>query len=306
MKRILHIALGRENPEMEDALASMGGYRIIDWTTEQDINAKILEVVREFRPNLTFMQLQGKDIVSLDTMNQLRFSNIFTVNWTGDVREDIEWYKDYAVYFDNTLFTNETDVKALKAEGLLAGFLPVGFQDRIYNNKPNGNFVHGGDIVFMANNYEGRFPMSEFRKDIADFLRGIYSGDFCLYGTGWGLYNVSLNSRPQDEAAIYRSAKIGISISHFDYERYYSDRMLRIMACGCFCLSYHYKGIEKDFKIGEHLDTFKSEEELKDKIDYYLGHESVRKKIAEAGHDLVWNTCRWPHRIADLKNIIGW
>lgn len=304
-KRILHIALGRENPEMADALLSLGGYRCIDWTSSPNINTDLIEICAEFEPDLIFMQLQGSGVISLDTIKYIHSTfNAITVNWTGDVREDIEWFKEYAPYFTHTLFTNKTDVESLRAEGLRSDFLQVGFQDRIY--KKEGEFASCPDIVFMANNYTNRFPMSQYRKDIADLLKISYPDSFGLFGTGWGPHIKNYNSLPNHEAAMYRSAKIGISISHFDYERYHSDRHLRIMACGCFCLSYHYKGIERDFKIGEHLDTFKSEKELKDKIDYYLKNDEVRNRIAAAGQKYVWDNCRWQNRIDELKKIIGW
>lgn len=305
MRKILHVALGRQNVEMEKAISELGETVIIDWTTEPDIDNKIINTCCDFKPDLVFMQIQGGDVIKESTVEKIRnVCDAILINWTGDVREDISWYKQYAKHFHYTLFTSETDAVALNSAGLSSGYLQVGFQDNIYNKEVSP--ITGSSTVFCANNYPDRFPLSKLRSDIVEFLQSEYNSDFGLYGFGWGSGIENLNSLPQKEAAIYRGAKIGISVSHFNYERYHSDRQLRIIACGCFCLSYHYDGIEKDFIIGQHLDTFKTNDELKQKIDYYLSNKEKREEIANNGQDFVWNNCRWVNRINELKKIIGW
>ena len=45
--------------------------------------------------------------------------------------------------------------------------------------------------------------------------------------------------------------------------------------------------IEKYFKIGKEIEIFNSEEELIEKIRFYLNNDSARKKIAKAGYNRV-------------------
>ena len=59
------------------------------------------------------------------------------------------------------------------------------------------------------------------------------------------------------------------------------------MGCGTLCLSYKYPGIEKEYKIGKHLDVWEDFDDLKDKIKYYLKNDYLRDKIAKAGCEYV-------------------
>ena len=62
--------------------------------------------------------------------------------------------------------------------------------------------------------------------------------------------------------------------------------MLRILGSGTFCLSHYYDDIEKDYKIGKHLDVFHDIPELIEKCNYYLSHPTQAQKIAEQGYKL--------------------
>jgi spore maturation protein CgeB len=105
------------------------------------------------------------------------------------------------------------------------------------------------------------------------------------------------------ESQIYQNSKIGLSISHYCSDRYTSDRLLRIMASGCFALVHHYPNIEKDFTPGEHIDTFKNDSELIEKIDYYLGNEEERNRIAKQGYELVHSKHTYKNMVEDIINL---
>ena len=65
-----------------------------------------------------------------------------------------------------------------------------------------------------------------------------------------------------------------------------SLRVMDVLACGGFLVTSYHKGIEGLFN-DEHLVTFSSEEELLDKIDFYLKNEDARVKISAAGRRIV-------------------
>ena len=70
------------------------------------------------------------------------------------------------------------------------------------------------------------------------------------------------------------------------------------MGSGCFALSHHYDGIEKDFEVEKHLVTFHDFDGLRNKIDYYLQNEDERNKIAMAG-------CKHVHQKFTTKNMVN-
>ncbi|MDX2000938.1 MAG: glycosyltransferase [Chitinophagales bacterium] len=299
---ILHIALGSHQRAQAKALATLGSVYTIDWTKDRaNLDQHILRALTVFQPQLTFMQLQSPGLVTKETL--LAIPGI-KVNWTGDVRHPIpQWYIDLAPYFSVTLFNNMTDVHTMRSQDLKADYLNIGFENDVYI--PNGPTISCADIVFMGNNYKGYFPLSNYRKKMVAHLKKRYDANFAVYGTGWGEGVEDLNHQPQSEAMVYRSCKIAISLSHFNYERYTSARPLRIMGSGAFCLSHAYQGIEKDFTPEQHLDVFHDLDHLTEQIDYYLACDGIRKTIAEAGCQRVHEQFTWQKRIEDLLRIIA-
>lgn len=254
------------------------------------------------KPDVIFFQLQTPDTLPIEILKKLPG---FKINWTGDVRHPLpNWYIDSGKYFDLTLFSNYTDVKDARKKHIAADYLQTSADEHWYNaNGPK--HLKGPAIIYMGNHYPGSFPLSRLRYDMCKRLKDVYGTHFGIYGANMdelGAVNTMFNH--QYCAALYRNSKIAINLSHYNYERYSSDRMYRIMLTGAFCLSHHYKAIEKDFEPGVHLDTWKTLDELQNKIEYYLGHEKERQKIAAAGlkHILKFHT--WAYRMKELKELI--
>jgi len=297
--KVLHISLGTHQTSQAKALQDIASeYKTFDWTQYQNnpqvLRDKISQLIDSgFSPDITFMQLQREGLMTPDILNKIPGKKY---NWTGDVRDPIpQWYVNIAPYFTATLFSNQHDVDVFRSKGLNAHFLNIGFEEPDYNL--NGEKIKSG-VVFMGNNYVNQFPLSQFRLNMVNSVLGLQ-----VYGANWNNAVSNLNENPKKEAAIYRGCEIAINLSHFDYDRYSSDRLFRIMACGAFCLSHHYKGIEKDFKVGEHLDTWKTIPELIEKINYWRLRPDERALIAQNGYRKVWANHTWGARI---KQLLAW
>jgi spore maturation protein CgeB len=139
---------------------------------------------------------------------------------------------------------------------------------------------------------------------MVDFLKKEYGAQFGVYGSNWGSHETgNMMGDQKREADIYRGCKIAINFSHFDYERYSSDRMFRLMASGAFCLSHRYAGIHLDFESGVDLACWDSFEHLKFQIDYYLKNEDQRKVIAEKGCKLAHEKFTFDAMISNLLKL---
>jgi hypothetical protein len=156
------------------------------------------------------------------------------VDWFGDVRDPLpKCYVDRFPFVNVTACTNYPDVEAMCAMGHDARFLQVGYDELIY--RPDGYTMPTPPIVFMGNNYHGRFPLSDAREAMVARMRAEFGKDFAVYGTGWGPGVKRLN--PEQEAATYRGALVAINFDHFDRVGFFSDRWLRAQACGCAALN---------------------------------------------------------------------
>lgn|SRR3990167_621588 len=250
-------------------------------------NDKILNLFESHKPDLVFMQVQRGGVIGLDLIQHMSQKSLI-INWSGDCRDPIpQWYFDFNPYCV-TCFSNEKHAQEIGGE-----YLQIGIDPEIFFKRKS---QVGADIVFMANQYN-KFPLSEYRNQAVEFLRSNYKYNFKLFGSGWKTDGSFMGDQTA-ESNYYAGSKIGISISQFDIDRYFSDRLIRIMGSGCFALSHHYAGIEKDFKVGTHLDSFCNLEELKNKIDFYLNNDNERQRIASNGYKHV-------HRNFTTKNMVN-
>lgn len=283
--RVLHIGLsatGYPLNGLQKALMRLGEYDEIN-TATPNINEAIKKKSDSFKPDLVWIQVQRRDIVSIDAGEYLRKNGAFVMNWTGDVRTpQPSFYEDLGRHIDLTLFSNVTDVEILNSRGVKSDYLQIGYDPEIYT--PIGDKIQSQEIVFLGNNLVDKFPLSVFRGELVAFLKSHYAHRFGVYGSGWFNGQGSYMGNQMGEARLYRSSKIAVNCSHFDFKRYSSDRLFRILGSGVFCLSKWYPDIELDFTDGEHLVIWKDLNDLKQKIDYYLNNPVERERISKNGN----------------------
>jgi spore maturation protein CgeB len=267
-------------------------------TNDRNLNNRIVEDCKEFNPDLVFIQVQSPGIIYNSTLKDIRPFCGKIINFTGDVRDPLPtWYIETGKLLDLTLFVSMTDV--IKARDYInCDWIQIGFDDTIFNKSTTP--VKSADIVFMANNY-GSFPISKYRKDIVTILSNEFNGRFEVFGTGWGR-SKNLNASLLNQAAVYRGCKIAINCSHYNHSMYSSDRILRIMGSGAFCLSHDFK--DHSILYGDHLRTFTNINDLVEKCHYYLENEEERIRIANNGYEFTHTLYTWDKFVQNLINYI--
>lgn len=129
------------------------------------------------------------------------------------------------------------------------------------------------DVVFIGN---FQSPYHENRKDILIEINKSFN-----------LKIVSGREYSSENKYLYRDVPISLAISP-QIKGYTSNRLYNILACGGFCLSLYFEGIEKLFEKEKHLDWFHTPEEANKLIKFYLEHPKKRKEIAKAGKELYY------------------
>ena len=305
--KVLHVSLttaASPQTAQKNALKQLGTYQELDWMKHRTNTETIFyNMCTSMKPDLVFMQLQTGGVLSPAAIKKVKPFVGKIVNWTGDVRQPTpQWYLHMGRVCDLTLFTNDADIETLKAKGIPADYLQIGYDEKVYSK--NGTNVNCPEIIFMGNNYGAMFPLSNQRSQMVNTMKKRFGDRFGIYGANWNHPAGDLNSDWMKEAAVYRSCKIAINFSHFNLSRYSSDRLFRIMGCGTFCLTHDYDNLDTEFYPGCHLDSWSSIDELVMKSQKYLTDIKNRQLIAQQGHTLVSNTCTWKHRIEQLKQII--
>ena len=279
-------------------------YREINTNSKEKGN-EMVRVSSEIKPDIIFLQYQQADVIAPEVFIRMKADNpnAWIVNYTGDVRHPLPThYIDTGKIIDCTLFCNVTDVWEARRLGIKSEYLQYGIDPEIYFHAESQSNIP--KIVFLGNNYTNQFPLSIQRKQMVDFLKKEYGTRFGVYGTNWGTHETgNLMGNQFGEANIYRACKIAINFSHFDYERYSSDRMFRIMASGALCMTHRYAGMHLDFDSGENVVAWDTFEHLKFQIDYYLDNEEQRKQIAKAGCELVHRTHTFDAMVFNLIKL---
>lgn len=79
-----------------------------------------------------------------------------------------------------------------------------------------------------------------------------------------------------------------------------NHRIFEALSMGCFVLTDHCDEIEQLFEVGTEIVTYRSAQDLVEKVDYFLSHEAERQRIAEAGHQRFLRDYTWLTRAADM------
>jgi len=308
MKIFRIVLTGEEPPHYTITNAFKSVFDEVDtlyWDEFKDIdlmNQIVQAGVRAKKYDAVFMQIQGEKIISLETAKVLS-ENSLVINWTGDVRTDISWYIEIAPYVV-TLFTNNTDVKKLKELGLNSEYLQCGYDHKIYFNKQKNRY---DNIAFCGNYYsQMQFPLTNQRVEAVRLLKMHYPDKFNLYGSNW--YAVNLKSEGiannEKEALLYNVTSLALSISHFNYSRYFSDRLLREMACGCCVLSHRFEDCELEFEDSKQIVYWDNHKDLLQKIDYYISNPKKARDIGNEASEYVSKKYTWGVFAQNIKELI--
>ncbi len=82
---------------------------------------------------------------------------------------------------------------------------------------------------------------------------------------------------------IFKNSKINLNITSKAIRSGLPQRIFDIMSSGGFVLSNYQPEIGELFEIGGEIAVYESIDDLIEKCEYYLSHDSLRKEIAEAG-----------------------
>lgn len=303
--RILHIGIfGTEDPNCGLANAFMNHCNEFKALNVNDvmIEHNIITLIRHWKPELVFMQIQTAGKINIKTIKKLKATGAFIINWNGDVRDTTpNWMVELAPYV-LSCFSNMRDVNYIRSLGYKAEWLECYVDTELYNPIGLGN-INSPDIVFMGNN-NSNFPLSAFRIEMCKELKKEYKKNFGIFGNGKDS-DLNLNGNQLAEAEVYRASKIAINVSHYEIEKYTSDRMLRILSMGSpICLAKEYPNMP--YIDGVHLRTWKTIDELKELIKYYLDpiNELERQTIANNGRELILNNYTYTHFVKNLKSFI--
>lgn len=102
---------------------------------------------------------------------------------------------------------------------------------------------------------------------------------------------------------IFKQSRINLNISRRGMRSAVPLRCFDIMGSGGFLLSNFQSGFLDLFVPGEDFACYENQEDLLQKIGYYLAHEDERAAIARSGHDKVAADHTYRHRVREMLDF---
>lgn len=193
--------------------------------------------------------------------------------------------------YDCHFFANSANNKDyLKRGAKKAVFLPFAADPHIFYPAqvcPDEKQRLGADIVFVGT----------YEKERAQALEKLCSlgYDIKVYGCNWQkashcgclIKKHSIMRRPvfgQEMSEVFNSSRIILAFLRKLNQDSQTMRTYEIPACAGFMLHERTPEALALFEEGKEAEFFGSFQELKDKIDFYLKNEALRRQIAQAGY----------------------
>lgn len=103
---------------------------------------------------------------------------------------------------------------------------------------------------------------------------------------------------------VFKKSRINLNISLRSIRSGIPLRAFDIMGCGGFLLSNYQEDFLENFTPGEDFVCYESEQDLLQKIDYYLAHEDERQAITKNGHDKVAAAHTYRDRVRQMLSCL--
>ena len=219
------------------------------------LNAKTIEVMRQAAPKAVFIGGDGDPWPKLqkDRIETARQLDILTATNDGQFLQD---YRDAGVP--------------------LCVFMP-NMCDPDIDHRYDVSSKWRTDILWTGKAKHHADSSETLREEIVNKL--VQRENCTVYGCC---------GRPQiggfDYLYAISGARMGVNVNAVNSVRlYHSDRLTHYLACGTFVLGKRVPDTDLLFKDGVHLRYFDTVEEFFDLTDWYLKHETERKKVGDAG-----------------------
>lgn len=104
---------------------------------------------------------------------------------------------------------------------------------------------------------------------------------------------------------VFHCSKINLNISLRSIRSGIPLRAFDIIGCGGFLLSNYQADFADCFVAGEDFDFYEDENDLLNKLDYYLSHDSIRAEIAANDQRKLTEQHTFLHRIRQMLEVIS-
>jgi spore maturation protein CgeB len=254
--------------------------------------------------------------VSERFVNILRKYNVNTAVWLLDDPHEIDFSKRYSYFYDYVFTVEKESVEIHKRKVKDVFYLPLGYDEDIFSPK-DVDEKYKSDICVLGSGFKERIELLEKIYPYIKNRKLKLVGKWDNLSSQSPLLNHVVEGvvRPEVASLYYSGAKIVIN-QHRDETGSLigtninevkgispNPRLFECIACGSFCIiDDKRKGAFDFFKKTAEIDSFSSDLELTEKINFWLDNETLRKKAAKNAN-LKNKTNSMTERIMEMEKL---
>ncbi len=267
--------------------------------------------VMEFAPDLCITMAQAP--VSNTFTARLRQSGILTAFWYVENWRHFPYWKDIAPLYDAFfhiqpgVFEEQLDVAGCTHHAFIQTGCDPGIHHPVTLTEKEES-VYRCDVSFAGAGYTNRIAL----------FKGLTGIDFKIWGVNWVDRDLSRNATIHEGwfdtdtyLKIAAGSKINLNL-HSSAHHYGVDptcdalnpRVFEIAAAGGFQLCDPCIGLEQYFDTETEIPVYRSLDELREKINWYLSHEDERIEAARLAHERAINEHTYIARAQSMLDFI--
>ncbi|TLM66183.1 MAG: spore maturation protein [Deltaproteobacteria bacterium] len=211
--------------------------------------------------------------------------------------------KELPVYDRILSFSKVTTGYFREVLGLDTDYFPFGARD--IPGEPSAD-PHI-DVLFVGSADLRRVLLLEKIRDVVS-----------IYGKRWDRHRPLMSPQLRERVspqevwgdtlhALLHDSRIILNITRGDFYAAETGLNLRIfeaLSAGGFLLTDYCDELKALFQLGVELETYRSSDELADKVAYYLRHDDKRRAIAARGHERFCRDFTWRARVRDFMGKV--
>ena len=139
-----------------------------------------------------------------------------------------------------------------------------------------------------------------------EMVRSLKDFPLSLWGdeAEWGSFQLGLKNRGRvsyfkNMPKVFNGSGINLNISRIQQRKGTNQRVFDVPACKAFVLTDYKEELEELFDLGKDIVTFRSFDDLKEKIRFF-SDPSKRSSFIEQGHIRVLSTHTYVHRMGEV------
>jgi spore maturation protein CgeB len=273
---------------------------------KQQFNEHITAIHKSFSPDIVFI-IHGGDIFE-ETIAGLKGSK--KVLWMMDSISRTKEQYPITKVVDYNFFFEKTDIDVLWKQGKRESwFLPLALDEEVYFPTVKKGDI---DILFIGALYENRIKLlekvaNEFKNKSIKVYGTYYSP---LRRPGHHLFrtnkNVFMNKNiaPKEVNLLYNRSNICLNIHHSQSKYGVNQRFFEINGSKAFQLVDENPYIS-DYFPKEQVMTYKTEQQMLEKINYALENPAIANKMAEELYNTILSNHTFTHRIRFVLDTIN-